>query len=527
MDTPHDTERSETRRMLVQGSALSAGLLLAVALFAIVNYLALRHYKRFDWTSSQLYTLSEKSKAVVEGIDRDLEMVIFLSPASELYGAVDELVSRYAAANPARIKKRVIDPAKNILETQRFVEQHKIDRQNVIVIASQDDRRVLDEFELAEYDYSQAQFGQAPSLKGFKGEQLITSAVLELVEDRKPRILFTTGHGEASIEDGDSRALGQARDLLGKDNFDLEPWGSLGKTEIPTGTDLVVIAGATSRFLEPELELFSRYLDQGGRMLLLLDPVLTEGGQLSDLGLTDWLRAYGVEIHQDIVIDPAQQLPFFGPETLFTDNYGVHPIVESLEQTRTPVLMPLARSVSAADDAAPKLEVTKLIETGAEAWGETGIDRLTESEGIKQDDDDLPGPVSLGVAVSFKVAGDAQEEPNAPVASEDETDELAEDTGSDATSNDDGEEARLVVLGDLDFATDSQIANGANAPLLLNTLNWLVQREQLIAIEARRPEETRLNLSRSELTSIYFLVLGVLPALSIALGVWVFFQRRR
>ncbi|MCP4653872.1 MAG: hypothetical protein GY856_00490, partial [bacterium] len=89
------------------------------------------------------------------------------------------------------------------------------------------------------------------------------------------------------------------------------------------------------------------------------------------------------------------------------------------------------------------------------------------------------------------------------------------------------EEGRLVVFGDLDFASDAQVANAANGVLLVNTLNWLVKREQLIDIEGRRPEETRLSLSGSEISSIYWLVLIILPGLSVTLGVSVFMRRRR
>ena len=46
---------------LVQGSMLSAGVLLVAGLVGIVNYLGMRYYKRFDWTSSQIYSLSDKT----------------------------------------------------------------------------------------------------------------------------------------------------------------------------------------------------------------------------------------------------------------------------------------------------------------------------------------------------------------------------------------------------------------------------------------------------------------------------------
>lgn len=528
------SEKSAARRRLVQGSTLGAGMVMALVLLAMLNYLAFRHYQRFDWTSSQLYSLSEKSLSVVRGLDQNVDMVIFLSPASELYDAVDELLSRYAAANPARINKREVDPAKNLLEARRLVEQYSIERENVVVIATEDDRRVIDEFDLAEYDYSGAQFGQGPTMKEFKGEKLITSNLLALVEARKPRILFTSGHGEGQLDAGSERGLSQARDLLGKDNFEIEEWSSLGKDDVPSGTDLLVVAGPMTGFLPPELETFDRYLEAGGRMLMLLDPVFAQAsaeglGPLVDLGLADWLRAYGVEIRDDIVIDPSSEMPFFGPETLFTDSYGSHPIVESLEQTRTRVLLPLVRSVSRSEEVDERFKVADLVKTSGEGWGETDLARLDQ---IGLDDADVAGPVSLGVAVTFAAMdgsdrsdgadGDALgEEPAA------ETEPAELDLCTDGDGDEDAPEARLVVLGDYDFATDGHIMSAANSVLLLNTFNWLVKRDELIDIEAREPKQTSLNLTRDEIANVYLWVLVLLPGLAIVAGVWVYRSRRR
>jgi ABC-type uncharacterized transport system involved in gliding motility auxiliary subunit len=531
-------ERSARRRRLIQGSTLGAGVVLALVLFALVNYLASRHYQRFDVTASQLYSLSEKSLSVARGIDRDVDMVIFLNPSSELYGPVDELLSRYAAANPEHIEKRVVDPAKNLLEARRLVERFSIERENVVVVATDDDRRVIDEFDLADYDYSGAQFGQGPTLEEFKGEKLITSALLALVEATKPKIVFTTGHGEGTLEPGDPRSLSQARDLLGKDNFEIEEWSSLGKDEVPAGTDLLVVAGPTTNFLPPELELFSSYLDAGGRMLMLLDPVFAQGSasRLVDLGLAPWLARYGVEIRDDIVIDPTSELPFFGPETLFTDAYGSHPIVESLEQTRTRVLLPLARSVSASAEPPDGVEVSKLVSTSAEAWGETDLENLDK---VERGDGDVEGPVSLGVAVTIEVAagGDHGEEAEAPEELEpgaegEESEAEGEPTADEVDLSADDEEedapeARLVVYGDYDFAADGQVMNGANSVLLLNTFNWLVKRDELIDIEGRKPPQTSLNLSRGEISNVYTLVLVLMPGLAVVAGIWVYTRRRR
>src|SRR5207244_2700833 len=105
-----------------------------------------------------------------------------------------------------------------------------------LVIATSKDRRILDTAELADFDFSGAQFGQKPQMTGFKGEQMITSAILQLSSGKKPKVLFTTGHGEASLDDRGPRGLADAQELLGRDNFDISEWASLGKPAVPPGT---------------------------------------------------------------------------------------------------------------------------------------------------------------------------------------------------------------------------------------------------------------------------------------------------
>ena len=74
-----------TRRRLAFGSTLGAGSLLALALVLIANYLAFRHYQRWDWTSSKLYTLSEKSESILRGLERDVSVVVFMDEQTEAF----------------------------------------------------------------------------------------------------------------------------------------------------------------------------------------------------------------------------------------------------------------------------------------------------------------------------------------------------------------------------------------------------------------------------------------------------------
>ena len=498
------------RKRVVAGSMLGAGVILALLLFLIANYFGSKYSHRFDWTEQRLFTLSEKTTNLLGELSQDIEVVVLLSPAEPLYPAVTELLSAYEDASP-RISIREIDAERNLIEAQSLVDRYEISQLNVIVFDAGDDRRVVDTADLADFDYSGMQMGQAPQMTGFRGEQVFTSTLLELMERRKPKVVFTTGHGELRLDDLSAAGLSSARELLGKDNFELEDWASIGEASVPEGTDLIVVAGLTSTWLEPELELLRIYLVSGGRMLVLIDPTLSPTEGLVQTGLEDLLAEFGVEVGNDIVVDPANPLPFFSAETIFVNVYDDHIITRSLDQARLPVVLSLARSVSRGEDVGG-VTVTELMRTSIDGWGETNLQNLDQ---VGKDDADVQGPVPLAVAVS---GGSAAPDPGSEVAE-----------GSSASTDDQTIQAelRMVVVGDSDFATNAQLQNVPNATLLANMLNWLVERETLVGIPPKQPEQVRLSLSQSELRRIAGLVMAGLPALALALGAYIYFRRRR
>ena len=509
-----------TRKNLGRSSSLWAGVVLVALLVGIVNYFGWKYHQRFDWTASRLYSLSEKSEAVLGTLDRDVEAVVLMDTGDELYDPVRELLARYDAAS-ARFSVRLVDAQKNLIEAQQLVDRFELSRLGVVVFDSEAGRRVIDAADLADYDYSGMQMGQAPQMSGFKGEAAFTGALLELMESRKPKILFTTGHGELELDDFSPRGLSALRDLLGKDNFEMEEWRLLGQTAVPDGVDLIVVAGPTSTFLPPELSLLRSYLEAGGRLLVMLDPTLEATGVVAT-GIEGLLADFGVDVGDDIVVDPANPLPFFGAETIFIGSYGDHVITRPLDQAQLPVIVPLGRSVAAAQT--PGLEIVELLRTSVEGWGETdlvNLDRVEQGEG------DLAGPVPLAVAVERSADGAGREE-TAPADAAVEEAELAEQPPG-AAADEAGERPglRLVVVGDSDLASNGQMQGAPNATFIANTMNWLVERETLVAIPPKKPEQVRLSLTGSELRGITWTVLGLLPGLALVAGVLVYRKRRR
>jgi ABC-type uncharacterized transport system involved in gliding motility auxiliary subunit len=502
--------------MLAKGTVLSAGVLLVFALIALLNYFGMKYYKRFDWTASRQYSLSDKTKSVLAGIpaDKSIDVTLFLPPNLPLHDAAKELLERYAAASP-KVKFKAVDADKNLIEAQRLVDKYQLTSLNVVVFESGDDRRVVEDGDLADYDYSGMQFGQAPQMTGFKGEEAFTGAILELVESRKPKVLFTAGHGEASIDEPGATGYSQVRDLLGKENLEITAWTSLGKPEVPDGTDLVVVAGPKAAFVQPELDALGRYLDRGGRLLVLIDPDLS--AKPAPTGLEAWLRERGVDVRDDIVVDPSSTVPLYGAETLFVSSAGGHPIIESLSQAQYPVIVALARSI-APGTAPAGMEATTLLTTTGEGWGETNLANLGQ---VAKDDRDSAAPVPVAVAVAAK----AKESEDPHLHEEDL--EVPEPAGETAAAAAEAPQWRLVVLGDSDLATNAVLPSAGNPTLVANAFNWLLERQKLLGIGPKKPEQVRLSLTPAQLSRITWSVLAGMPLLAVVSGILVWRRRRR
>ena len=63
--------------------------------------------------------------------------------------------------------------------------------------------------------------------------------------------------------------------------------------------------------------------------------------------------------------------------------------------------------------------------------------------------------------------------------------------------------------------------------LLIDTLNWLAERESLLGIPPKEPERVRLTLTGTQMAWTLGLALLILPGLAVIAGVVVWFRRRR
>jgi ABC-type uncharacterized transport system involved in gliding motility auxiliary subunit len=85
---------------------------------------------------------------------------------------------------------------------------------------------------------------------------------------------------------------------------------------------------------------------------------------------------------------------------------------------------------------------------------------------------------------------------------------------------------RFVVVGSSSWAANYILPFNGNRDLFLNMMNWLSSDEDLISIRPKEPEDRRLSLNRSQMTTILYSSVFGLPLLAIVFGLGVWWRRR-
>ncbi len=384
------------KQALRYGVAGIVALVLVVGLVIMANWLGARHYERWDWTSTKLYTLSETSLDLVRRLDTEVRIVVFMVPESPLYDQAKELLARYAAASD-KVVLEFIDPDREPLRTKTLAEQFGITMADTVVFIAGDRTKYVTAEQMVEYDFAGMEYGQQPTIRAFRGEEEFTSAIKSLVFNAVPKIYFVTGHGESipGLQDTGAlsgRSISYFVDKLKKDNMVAEEL-VLFSGEVPSDADVVVIIGPTTPYTETEIAALGAFLDRGGRMLVALDPIIEPDGTMRSTRLENFLAERGVVVGEDLVVDPTSKLPGFDQSAVYLTDFADHPVTTGLDGIA--VLFIMARSLSADSD-----EARVLVEATVDGWGETDFGMLLRGQPVTFDDGaDTAGPVALAVAV--------------------------------------------------------------------------------------------------------------------------------
>ena len=488
-----DAKRSIRRRRGVRFAFrlnLLVSILLAATLWGMANYLGYRYYARWDISSDQFYQLSDKTHALLDSITNDVAVTLYLMPTNSIYRDMERLLEEYEYACD-RIRVDKVDPHRDLMQARELEAKHGLTEPGVLVFESGERAHVVNRSELVRAEYQMQMDGQAVSrTEYFLGEAVCSSALREVTQGRPSQVYVLQGHGEGDFESYDEfYGFSEIAQRIRRDHVNLRPLLLGERRRVPEDADALIIPRPSRPIPQPELDLLQAYLENSGRLLLLLEPK-------RDAGLRPLLEDWGIQIYDDLVLDGTR---FLSRGELVVTAYGRHPITESLSRTATIFYGP--RSVEAAAPstdaqvAADRPRVVSLAATSQSGWAEMdlGQNPATYDIGI-----DRPGPVSIAVAM---------------------------EKGTTPAIDVELPPTRMVVFGDSDFIANGALSGG-NADLLLNSLNWLLERKTQMAISPKPFADYRLTIGPGQRRGLLLAVVAMIPGAAAVLGGLVWAVRR-
>ncbi len=473
-------------------SAAHVGLSIAalVAIVAMTNFLASRHFKTFSWAAENRLTLSPMTRHLVESLTNKVQIAVLYDRRDSLYSSVSELLRQYEAASP-NIDLEFVDYLYNPSRAEQIQAQFKLAPETgnrIIFHCDNRGTKVVREAELSIYDLKNFRLGHDIKRTAFRGEPLFTSAIYSVIDPSPVTAYFLEGHGESDPGDGNSQEgfLKFAR-LLRDNNIQVQAL-SLLTNDVPSDCELLVVAAPRHALPASELAAIQRYLQQGGRIFALF---AWNARDLST-GLEQLFANWGIEVGHNVVVDDLQAKS--GEQgVLLVNHFGEHPIVASLGRSR--LWMALPRSIAQRSTAA-SADAVKVVELATS------------------------GPRGAAVATRNKDQGVVVRDGAIPLI-------VAAEKGSIQGVSADRGITRLLVAGDSLFLGNVGIDLESNRDFATLAINWLLNREVLLEGIGPRPiREYRLNLTDSEMRNIRWLMLAILPGAVMLAGLLVWARRR-
>src|SRR5438046_10766316 len=90
---------SATRKWATALNVLASSAAL-LALVVMVNYLASRHFKRYQWMADERYRLSPMTLKWLDTLTNQVRVIVFFDPQHSLFSSVKGLINEYWLACP-------------------------------------------------------------------------------------------------------------------------------------------------------------------------------------------------------------------------------------------------------------------------------------------------------------------------------------------------------------------------------------------------------------------------------------------
>jgi hypothetical protein len=488
-----------------------AGSILFAAVFVcLVNVVFLLLAQRFpalsfDLTRGKLFKISARTVEYIRNLQKDVTIYVLAGEetfaGNSSYNAQANEVFKQFEKNSPRISLAYVD----YMRTPAFAASYPglvMKHGDVLVTAAgiavvgttvagdltgtgREKYSLIKTEEL--FNYAGSRQGEL-SILSSRAEEAVYTAILSVTSDKPARAAFINGHAEYTMDDFAA--------ILQKNNYETASW-NLMRGRIDPGTDTVFIIAPREDFTAEELELLDDFLINGGNygktIFYCADP-----SQPPLERIAVFLREWGISTEDGAVFETDEMRvynyqPFYAMADYAEEEYSSLPGIVS-----KPMLAPVSRPLRILFDYRNNYSVKSLLEFGPSA----GVRPSNAPGTFTADDAAFRGPFPALALCRYSV--------------------INRETGrADKVSN-------VLVAGSAGMLDTLAVDNPAfaNTEYLVNLLNRLSGRQDIIPLSPKSFTGRGLNLPRFTVNVLGLIFIFLLPAAILAAGLVIWIKRK-
>ncbi len=440
-----------------------------------------------DLTASNIFTLSAEATEALKKLTKQVKIEVLAREETfvntSTYNAqANEIIKQIAKASP-NVDLEYIDYVKNPGYTSKY--PSLTIKQGDIMVLSDRANHLIKTEDLFNYVSGQ---GGNPAIGSSKAEEAVISGILNVTAQTKPIVSVISGHSEYTMPSFEA--------LLTKNNYEVVTNNLLIEGINKNALFALLIAPKTD--LSPqELEALDAFLTNGGNFGKTL-VYFADSATPSTPNLDTFLAEWGIEVGNGTVFETDENKvynyqPFYAVAEYVDFKYS-----DMLRSADLPLLMPMSRPLSTPFAVKANYTTTTL----AQFSKSSGVRPIDAPESFTAKDAEVLGPIPALVLTSYVNGND-------PTASTYSTSNVLV-SGSTATID--------------AFAIDN--ASFANSEYFINIFNDIANRKDVIKITPKTITGQALNLTATQVDAIGSIFIFVIPAVILALGIFVWMRRR-
>lgn len=428
-------------------------LFLTVAILGggiLLYYVAIENEYRRDVSSQANNTISEQSIAILKKMPETIMVKAYVGKNSSIRQSVKSVVDGYKQ-HKKNIELHFINPDLVPKEAR----DNGIKKEGEMIIS----------------------YGQRSRHITNPRENEITNALIKMHNQERKILAFIGGHGERYINGKANFDWGDYGEYLRQNGYTTQLLDLSTTPFIADNVAVLIIGGPRFEILPGEIKIIQQYVENGGNILICVDPKEINGIDLI-------AERLGIGIIPGAVQDPNIKALFNFQDKRVgaVVQYPSHPITNSLSLATIFPEMAALEIISK-----DSFEYFPILKTLNQTW-------LKPEKKNFDRDKVKKGPFYIGYAIESKVAGKKQ---------------------------------RAVIIGDSDFLSNQYVGNGSNMMLGAKVINWLIFDDKRVDIPKSYAKDSNLEMSYWFKILIQIGYKFAIPILFMITGILIWFIRKR